>query len=43
MRVKNASSTDECYYIVPLCPACNKRTDTFEVPEDSLVPVPSNL
>ena len=33
---------DKHWYIVPLCSACNNRTDEFYV-DASLVPVPSNL
>ena len=31
--------TDCLWYIVPLCPACNQRTDEFFVAAESLVPV----
>lgn len=41
-HVQKAYSTDQKWYIVPLCSSCNQRTDTFEVYE-TLVPVPSNL
>jgi hypothetical protein len=43
-HVKKASTytTDEKWYIVPICSSCNKKTDIFEVSAD-LVPVPSNL
>ena len=41
-HVQKAYSGDNRWYIVPLCPSCNKRTDTFNV-SATLVPVPSNL
>jgi hypothetical protein len=41
-HVQKAYSDDKSWYIVPLCSACNKRTDTFNV-KTTLVPVPSNL
>lgn len=41
-HVKKADSSDNKWYIVPLCSGCNKRTDTFEVPEFRLVPVNDN-
>ena len=41
-HVQKAYSTDQKWYIVPLCSSCNQRTDTFEVYE-TLVPVPRNL
>ena len=41
-HVQKAYSTDNKWYIVPLCRRCNQRTDTFEI-ELPLVPVPSNL
>ena len=34
-------STDHSWYIVPLCSACNQRTDAFFVDTGSLVPVRS--
>lgn len=42
-HVRKAYSDDSKWYIVPLCSSCNKRTDTFSVPAELLVPVPSNL
>ena len=42
-RVQKAYSNDNKWYIVPLCSSCNQRTDTFNVPDNLLVPVPSNL
>ena len=42
-HVQKVNSTDQQWYIVPLCSSCNQRTDTFDVPADKLVPVPSNL
>lgn len=40
-HVQKVDSTDRCYYIVPLCNACNQRTESFYV-DTQLVPVPSN-
>lgn len=40
---KAYSLTDQHLYIVPLCKSCNQRTDIFKVPDDALLPVPSNL
>lgn len=42
-HVQKAYGTDGRWYIVPLCKACNHRTDIFFVPTDMMVPVPSNL
>lgn len=42
-HVKKAYSDDNHYYIVPLCAACNRRTDIFYVDSNLLLPVPSNL
>jgi hypothetical protein len=41
-HVQKSYSTDQHWYIVPLCKSCNARTDVFEV-DAELVPVPSNL
>jgi hypothetical protein len=41
-HVQKAYSTDQRWYIVPLCKSCNTRNDVFEV-DAELVPVPSNL
>jgi hypothetical protein len=41
-HVQKAYSSDQRWYIVPLCVSCNNRTDTFNV-NATLVPVPSNL
>lgn len=41
-HVQKAYGDDKRWYIVPLCPSCNKRTDIFNV-SATLVPVPSNL
>lgn len=41
-HVQKANSTDNKWYIVPLCSGCNQRTDTFDVSAE-LIPVPSNL
>ena len=38
-HVKKVGSSDNSWYIVPLCSGCNKRNDEFEVPEYRLVPV----
>lgn len=42
-HVRKAYSSDQRLYIVPLCSACNQRKDVFAVPDDALLPVPSNL
>lgn len=42
-HVRNAFSVDQRLYIVPLCNACNQRKDVFAVPDNALLPVPSNL
>ena len=42
-HVQKIYDTDKSWYIVPLCRQCNMRTDIFEIPDSSLVPVPSNL
>lgn len=41
-HVQKANSTDQNYYITPICRSCNQRTDYFEV-HWQLIPVPSNL
>lgn len=41
-HVQKANSTDNSWYIIPLCSSCNQRIDTFEV-SGTLVPVPSNF
>ena len=41
-HVQKAYSTDQHWYITPLCNSCNGRTDVFDVTTE-LVPVPSNL
>ncbi|WP_207153374.1 hypothetical protein [Prevotella herbatica] len=41
-HVQKAYSSDQSWYIVPLCNSCNQRTGNFYVDEE-LVPVPSNL
>ena len=43
-HVQKAYSTDNSWYIVPLCNSCNQKSsaDVFEVTA-TLVPVPSNL
>ena len=40
-HVQKVNSTDQKWYITPICGDCNKRTDEFDVVWD-LVPVPSN-
>lgn len=45
-HVRKASiidSLDQNWYLVPLCKACNHRTDVFDIGDIKLVPVPSNL
>lgn len=40
---KKVDSTDEDWYIVPLCGSCSQRTDTFEISDTlALVPGASN-
>lgn len=42
-HVQKANSSDENYYITPICNSCNTgRTDEFNVHWE-LIPVPSNL
>lgn len=41
-HVRLVDGFDNRLYIVPLCIACNNRTDEFYV-DEALVPVPSNL
>jgi hypothetical protein len=40
-HVKKVNSTDEKYYITPICRSCNQRTDEFDVIWE-LVSLPSN-
>ena len=42
-HVQKVNSTDKGIYIIPLCRACNQRTDEFEVTTSLLLPVPSRL
>lgn len=42
-HVQKVNSTDEKYYIVPLCYSCNRREEPFNVDDDMLVPVPNNI
>lgn len=42
-HVQKVFGLDKKWYITPLCEQCNPRTDSFEVDEQTLVPVPSNL
>ena len=39
-HVQKAYSDDNRWYIVPLCSACNKRTDVFNV-SNTLIPAPN--
>lgn len=41
-HVHKVSSSDESWYIVPLCRGCNQRDDSFDVDINILQPVPSN-
>ena len=40
-HVQKVNSTDQKWYITPICNKCNQRTDEFDVCWE-LVPVPSN-
>ena len=42
-HVQKVNSTDKGVYIIPLCRACNQRTDEFEVTASLLLSVPSQL
>lgn len=42
-HVQKDNSMDKKWYIIPLCDSCNHRTDTFEVKDNLLIDVPSNL
>lgn len=42
-HVRKYNSADKSLYIVPICKECNSRTDKFDLSEDLLQPVPSNL
>ena len=42
-HVQKAYSTDQKWYIMPLCDSCNHRKDTPDVDESLLIDVPSNL
>lgn len=41
-HVQKSDSSDNKWYVTPLCRSCNNRTDEFEVYYE-LVPVPGNL
>lgn len=41
-HVVKVNSNDKSQYIVPLCHACNMRTDNFDVPGEDLVPANVN-
>jgi hypothetical protein len=39
-HVQKSRSTDECWYIVPLCDSCNRKTGEVGIPDTmKLVPV----
>jgi len=42
-HVQKVSSSDKKWYIAPLCNSCNHYDGIFEIDEDFLVDVPSNL
>ncbi|MCD8291539.1 MAG: hypothetical protein LUC91_08595 [Prevotella sp.] len=42
-HVQKVNNMDRNWYITPLCSGCNHREIEFEVHNDDLVPVPSNL
>lgn len=42
-HVQKVDSQDKNWYIVPLCKSCNKKDKPFNVDDDMLVPVPSNM
>lgn len=43
-HVQKYGSEDRSWYIIPMCDSCNHKTnDIFEIDENLLVPVPSNL
>ena len=42
-HVQKVDSQDKKWYIVPLCKSCNKKDKPFNVDDDMLVPVPSNI
>jgi hypothetical protein len=42
-HVQKVNSADRKWYIIPICRPCNNRTDDFEVNENYLLKVPSNL
>ena len=40
-HVQKVDSTDQKWYIIPLCDSCNHRTDTPDIGDIRLVDVPS--
>lgn len=42
-HVQKVDSTDQKWYIIPLCDSCNHRIDTPDIGFIRLVDVPSNL
>ncbi len=40
-HVQKAPCKDRSMYIVPLCRACNNRTDVFDINSQLMLPVPS--
>ena len=42
-HVQKVNSNDKKWYIVPLCKSCNQKNEPFNVDDDMLVPVPSNM
>ena len=42
-HVQKVDSTDNKWYIIPLCDSCNHTTEELEVKEGLLLDVPSNL
>ena len=42
-HVQKVDSTDQKWYIIPLCDSCNHRNDTPDIGDIRLVDVPSNL
>ena len=42
-HVQKVNSNDNKWYIVPLCKSCNQKNEPFNVEDDMLVPVPSNM
>lgn len=42
-HVQKVSSLDKHWYIIPICDSCNHKNWKFDINQDLLVPVPSNL